>query len=222
MRTDLKKKVNSVCCSLERKFGTDTNTLPKDNLLGLVVHTIISQNTTDLNRNRAYEALRERYPSDAELLAAPRTMIESSIRVAGLAKQKSGAITALFKWVKESGASPDLRDLSPMSNETIFSTLCAIKGIGIKTVSIILCFGLGRDVFPVDTHVNRTCARIGFVPEKSTPDKTHRLMTELIPKGKALSFHMNLIKLGKTICLARKPKCPLCPLKKTCRFCQSV
>jgi endonuclease-3 len=116
----------------------------------------------------------------------------------------------------------DLSFTRKMSNDEIYELLCRIKGVGVKTVSILLAFGLGRDVFPVDTHVNRICIRLGLVPEKSAPEKTHRLMAGLVPKGKAYSFHLNLIRLGKTICLARKPRCAVCPLNRICPYGRAV
>ena len=212
----MRARVNRICRRLEGKFGIPKAGPRGMSLAALMVHTIISQNTTDKNRDRAYNALRAEFATDADLQKAARAEIESAIRVAGLAGQKSAAIVNFFKWMKKNSGGRRLRFPPEAGNEEIIESLCSINGVGLKTASIVLCFGLGRDVFPVDTHVNRTCTRLGLVPEKSSPDRTHRLMAELVPKGKALSFHLNLIRLGKTICHARNPKCAECPLKRLC------
>ncbi|NLP10632.1 endonuclease III, partial [bacterium] len=90
------------------------------------------------------------------------------------------------------------------------------KGIGVKTISVTLMFACGHDVFPVDTHVHRLCGRLGLVPAEASAEKTFTLMAPRIPNGKGYSFHVNMIRLGREICQARKPACPQCPLKKKC------
>ena len=96
--------------------------------------------------------------------------------------------------------------------------LTQIKGIGPKTAAIILLFSLGMPDFPVDTHVHRVTRRLGLVPEAADAVKTFRMMAPLVPDGKSYSLHMNLIRLGRTVCTARSPKCLHCPLYAHCRW----
>lgn len=102
--------------------------------------------------------------------------------------------------------------------EEAFAALASVNGVGPKTAAVVLLFGCGRDIFPVDTHCHRTIRRLGFLPWKFGREQTFRAMQPLVPKGKALSLHLNLIQLGRTICRAPRPRCYACPLVAQCRF----
>jgi endonuclease-3 len=105
-----------------------------------------------------------------------------------------------------------------MSNEEVIEELTRINGVGVKTASCVLLFSMGRDVFPVDTHVHRVCGRLGLAPGCTTPEKTFWFMQSLIPKGKGYSFHTNLIRFGRRICRSNYPACDICPLFGECEF----
>ncbi len=93
-----------------------------------------------------------------------------------------------------------------------------VKGIGPKTVHCLLLFGLGREAFPVDTHILRVGKRLGFIPEEIDAEKAHAWMVPLVPGGKALSLHINLIRHGRFICIARRPRCSGCLLQNECIY----
>jgi endonuclease-3 len=209
-----RSRVAKACKILERAFGTPSRRGRERDLVSMLIRTILSQNTTDITRDRAFDSLRIAFPDWNLLADAPLKKIAQAIRVGGLANQKSRTIKDFIRFLVETRGKAELDFICDMTNEEAYKYLCAHKGVGVKTASILLCFGCGRDVFPVDTHVNRLCARLGFVPEGSTPDKTHERMSRLVPKGKAYSFHLNLIRLGKTICTARNPRHQICPLRK--------
>ncbi|MDZ7270634.1 MAG: endonuclease III [candidate division KSB1 bacterium] len=200
---------------LEKTFGEPKWTGPRDPL-DVLIRTILSQNTNDRNRDLAYEALRARYPRWDEVLAAPTAEIASTIRPAGLSNQKSVRIKELLTWIKQTYGALDLRSICQQPTEHVVDLFLQRKGVGIKTISVVLMFACGRDIFPVDTHVHRICMRLGLVPPGATAERTHHLMQPLVPKGKAYSLHMNLLRLGRTICRARKPLCALCPLQAIC------
>jgi len=105
-----------------------------------------------------------------------------------------------------------------MSDEEVFALLLPLKGVGVKTVAVMLLFACGRDCFAVDTHVHRIVRRLGLVPEAVNAVKTFRLMKPLVPKGKALSLHVNLLKLGRTLCRPTAPRCRECPLRRMCDY----
>ena len=92
-----------------------------------------------------------------------------------------------------------------MDSEEIKKTMGALKGIGPKTLHCLLLFGLGREAFPVDTHILRIGKRLGFIPEQMNAEKAHQWMVPLIPKKKSLSLHLNLIRFGRSICKAKSP-----------------
>jgi endonuclease-3 len=152
------------------------------------------------------------------VLVAEPAEIVAAIRVGGLAEQKAIRIKAILAWIKENYGQLILKPIYDMETEEVISTFCRLKGVGLKTISVVLCFACGRDIFPVDTHVLRICRRLGLVPEGSSAEKTHRIMNRLMPQGKSYSFHLNLLKFGRTICRARNPDCQSCPVQQYCVY----
>lgn len=201
---------------LIKKFGIPRRNKVLPNPLDLLIATILSQNTNDNNSYKAYQNLKSRYKSWEELVNEKKVTIESVIRVAGLAKQKSEAIKNLINDLKRTG-SVSIDFIKPLDNNSAIEQLTNYKGIGVKTASCVLLFALDRNVCPVDTHVHRTVNRIGIVSEK-TPDKTFLELNKDFPKGIAHSFHTNLIRLGREICKPTNPSCGVCPLIKICRY----
>jgi endonuclease-3 len=212
-----KRRVRRITAALERRFGIPAGR-DRPDLIGSFVVTMLSQHTSDLNADRAFEKLKERFPEWRDVAEARTRAIERAIRSAGLAGQKAPRIRAFVRWVKDTFGDYDLSALRDMPTDEITDRLTSVNGIGIKTVSVVLLFSLGRDVFPVDTHVHRICRRVGLVPDKATAEQTHHRMAPLVPPGKALSLHVNLLRLGRTLCRARKPDCPACPLHRLCDY----
>jgi len=213
-------KVEQIIAALEQRFGTPQQVSKLDPLSNLVL-TILSQNTNDKNRDQAYQSLRTAFPTWEEVMQAPVEAIESAIRPGGLAKQKSIRIKNILQWIHQKYGALNLDALCTMHPEQAIETFTQLKGIGVKTISVVLMFSCGVDIFPVDTHVHRICRRIGFVPATATAEKTFWLMQPVVPKGKSFAFHINLLKLGRTICLARKPRCPECPINQHCDYYQA-
>ena len=202
---------------LEERFGVPEGSGFRGDVLGGLIRTILSQNTNDRNSGRAYENLRNCFPDYASMHRASLGELSRCISVAGLHAQKSARIKALLEWAQERFGGYNLDEICDWPTEQVFRELSSLKGIGVKTVAVVLLFRCGRDVFPVDTHVHRILRRIGIVPEKATPERTFQLIDPLVPPGKSLSLHVNLLKLGRTICRARKPNCAECPLQDLCR-----
>jgi len=220
--TRLRRWVARVTRKLEKHFGEPTLGRRPDDPLEVLIVTILSQNTNDELRDRAYERLRDKYPTYEGLLRAPVRSIASAIRTCGLHRQKSQRIKRVLLWTQERFGSLSLGGLCRMSTEEAFEALTSLNGVGPKTAAVVLLFGCGREIFPVDTHVHRTTRRIGLVPWKSTREQTFARMQPLVAEGKALSLHLNLIRLGRTICRAPRPRCGECFLVKDCRFPEKV
>jgi len=183
-----------------------------------LVSTILSQNTADVNRDRAYASLRQRYPTwDKVRRARPAGVIEA-IRQAGLAHQKGPRIQNVLNEIVAERGSLDLSFLKDMPVEAARAWLTKHKGVGPKTAAIVLLFALGRPAFPVDTHVYRVTGRIGLRPEKMTVEQAHLYLEKLFPPETYYAAHLNIIRLGREICIARKPACPHCPLKTICNY----
>jgi len=198
-------------------MGVPRQKRQKADPLDMLIGTLLSQNTNDRNSHRAYVQLRKKFPTWKKVAKAPVGAIAAAIRVGGMKNLKSRRIKRLLSDVHKKYGNYRLRDIHKLSNAEIISHLTSFEGIGFKTASCVLLFSLRRDVFPVDTHIHRICNRLGLVATKS-PDKTYEAMKSLVPKGKAYSFHTNLIRFGRTVCLARSPRCGQCPLYDHCRY----
>ena len=213
--TQLKSKVRRVVAALEKHFG-EPKARRRGDLIGSFVLTMLSQHTSDLNAERAFNVLKSTFPEWEDVAKATPRAVANAIRSAGLANQKSGRIRDFVRWIKATFGDYDLTPMRKMPTDEITRLFTSVNGIGIKTVYVVMLFSLGRDVFPVDTHVHRICRRLGLTPEKATAERVHHLMAPLIAKGKSMSLHVNFLRLGRTICDARTPKCPECPLRRLC------
>lgn len=208
------KRLREALRRLERRWGC-----PRpggEPVLDQLVRTILSQNTNDILRDCAFSELRRRYPTWEGVLAAGRREVEAAVRPAGLARQKSRTILTLLRTLARERGELSLEFLCGMSDEEALRYLLRFKGIGEKTARVTLAFSCGRDLFPVDTHIQRVLVRLAIVPPRSSPERACRLASPLVPKGKALPAHLNLIRFGREICSARKPNCPECPLEDIC------
>jgi endonuclease-3 len=181
-----------------------------------LVSTILSQNTNDANRDRAFNGLRGKFPSWEAVRDAPAGEVVEAIRPAGLANQKGPRIQQVLREITAERGGLDLSFLAEMPLEEARAWLMKFKGVGPKTAAIVLCFSLGRPAFPVDTHIYRVTGRIGLRPEKMNVEDAHRYLEEMFPPETYYAAHLNIIRLGREICGARKPNCPACPLRKLC------
>jgi endonuclease-3 len=210
----LRRKVRRIVSLLERAYGIPRR--KKADPLDVLIQTLLSQNTNDRNRDRAYGQLRARFFQWEDVLQARTGTIAQAIRAGGLARQKARRIREILRWIKRHYGELTLSPLKGMSSGEIEKTIGSLKGVGPKTVHCLLVFGLGREAFPVDTHILRVGKRLGFIPEKTNAEKAHPWMVPLVPERKSFSFHLNLIRFGRSICKAQNPKCDICFLAKMC------
>ena len=183
-----------------------------------LVSTILSQNTNDLNRDRAFNSLQTKFPTWVAVRDARTKDVIAAIRLAGLANQKGPRIQQVLQDITDERGCLDLSFLEDLPLEQARRWLTKFKGVGPKTAAIVLCFSLNRPAFPVDTHIYRVTGRIGLRPEKMTVEQTHPYMEGLLPPETYYVAHLNFIRLGREICHARKPDCPTCPIRKLCDY----
>lgn len=212
---ELKLKVSEINDILENEFGIPERT-DDEKPLDTLIHTILSQNTSDVNSGRAYDNLIRHFPSWEKVLEADIDEIAEFIRVGGLAKQKSIRIKELLQWVKANYGHLNIDFVCDMDTKEAIELFTKLKGIGLKTINVMLCFACGKEAFPVDTHIFRISKRLSLIPSNASPDKAHEIMGQLFPDGKAFPLHVNMINFGRTICHAQKPKCSICPLIDYC------
>ena len=186
-----------------------------------LVSTILSQNTNDRNRDAAFAALVRRYPVWEDVITADTGELIQTIRTAGLANQKGPRIQNVLKEIQQERGSLNLDFLGDLPFEDARRWLMHFKGVGPKTAAIVLQFSMNIPAFPVDTHVYRVTTRLGLTPKSMTVEQAHEHLEGLFDPENYKTDHLNVIRLGREICLARKPRCGQCPLQKICDYYQN-
>lgn len=214
---ELEQRALAIHQILIAHYGNPTwrNPLPP---LDELVSTILSQNTNDTNRDRAFNALRARFPDWEAVRDAPEREVIEAIRPAGLANQKGPRIQAVLRQITAEVGRLDIDFLKDLPADQAQDWMMRFKGVGPKTASIVLLFSLGKPAFPVDTHIYRVSGRIGLRPPKMSVEAAHDHLATLFPPDTYYAVHLNLIRLGREICQARQPRCTICPLQKLCDY----
>jgi endonuclease-3 len=200
---------------LEKRFGPLLPPRSRDPLEELIL-TVLSQHTSDVNAARAFVALRARLPTWDEVARARTTTVADAIRSGGLANVKAPRIQAILRQILGRHGRYDLCFLEEMSDADARAYLSSLSGVGPKTASIVLAFSLGRNALAVDTHVYRVSRRLRLIPAGASAEKAHAILNELVPPGLRVPMHVGLIRLGREICTARRPRCGICPLNDLC------
>ncbi len=224
-------KLRAIYEILLKTYGQPEHT-PMDAVSELVC-TILSQNTNDANRDRAYTALRARFPTWEQVRDAPTQQVVEALRPAGLANQKGPRIQQVLRSITD-----ECRRRSPVSNQAepelnidfladlpvdeAKQWLTSFQGVGPKTAAIVLLFSLNRPAFPVDTHIHRVTTRLGLIPQGTSAEKAHAILESLVPPEWYYTFHLNLIAHGRAICKAPRPLCEICPLQRQCDYYRQV
>lgn len=217
MQAGLAEKALAVHGRLMEVYGAPEWRTPLPPLDELV-STILSQNTNDRNRDAAFSALKERFPSWEAVRDAQPEEVIAAIRPAGLANQKGPRIQAVLRQISAETGGVSLEFLKDWPPEKAHAWLMRFKGVGPKTAAIVLVFSLGMPAFPVDTHIYRVSGRIGLRPAKMSVEQTHLHLAKLFPPDEYGPAHLNMIRLGREVCHARKPECPRCPVSQWCEY----
>ncbi len=186
-----------------------------------LINTILSQNTNDLNRDRAYRALRSAFPTWAAVRDAPTKKVVEAIKPAGLANQKGPRIQKVLERITAERGELDINFLADLPVSEAKAWLTSLDGVGPKTASIVLLFALGKPAFPVDTHIHRVTGRLGLIPPKTTADQAHEILEALVPPEWYHPFHLLVIQHGRKVCKAQRPLCEVCSLQKHCVYYQA-
>jgi len=211
----LRRRARTVLNRLRRRYGELAPPRRSDPLEELIL-TVLSQHTSDINAERAFEALRVAFPSWEDVVRAPTRSVADAIRSGGLADTKAPRLQAILRDVEERRGAFDLTYLAELSDEEARAELVSLPGVGPKTAAVVLSFALGRDAMPVDTHVHRVTRRLGLVPPNASAERADRILHGLVPEGLRTPLHVALIRLGREICKAPTPRCGICPLKDIC------
>jgi endonuclease-3 len=208
----LAREVNA---RLSASYGPPPPLQPQDPLSELIA-TILSQHTSDLNTERAFRALLERFGDLEAVRAAPVGAIEAAIRSGGLARVKAPRIKRVLEQLKAERGDLSLDFLAGMDLAEARRYLMGLGGVGPKTAACVLLFACGRPAIPVDTHVHRVSRRFGLIGPRTGADQAHARLEAIVPPDEAYRFHVNLIRHGRQICKAQRPRCEICPLEDIC------
>jgi endonuclease III len=212
------KRLGKIKSRIEDEFGEKRKPgKVKPDLMDVLIATKLSQNTTDRTSYIAFTNLKNNFKDWEDVMNSPISKIKKSIKVCGLANTKAANIKEMLNLMYKKYGNLSLNYLRKLTDKEVYDELLQYKGLGNKTISCVLAFGIGREVFPVDTHIHRILNRIGAV-DTNTPDETFRLSAKLIPGKDKISFHTNLIRFGRNVCKAINPKCFECCIEDLCSY----
>ena len=204
---ELKARARKIVGRLERAYPDATCALHHGNALELLVATILSAQCTDARVNKVTPALFAKYRSAADYASADPKALEREIQSTGFFRNKTKSIIGMAQGLVErhGGAVPDTME-----------ALVALPGVGRKTANVILGTWFGKnDGVVVDTHVQRI-ARLLKLTRHDDPVKIERDLMALVPRPKWSVFSHMLILHGRTVCIARRPRCEVCVLSDLC------
>lgn len=186
-----------------------------------IISTMLSQNTTAANQNRAFASLKKTFPTWEQVANEKNTTrIEESIRVAGLAQIRAERMLAMLQTIQKEKGSAHFEYLHDYESTDIVKELSRFKGMGPKTISCVLLFALGKADFPVDTHVLRIAKMMNWIPQSFSREAAYEYLNSVVPDEYKLDLHCLLVTHGKMCvkCAARgKPQFPpkeawVCPM----------
>lgn len=211
----MQRRLAAILRRLRRAYGDPPppRRLPP---LDELILTVLSQNTNDTNRDRAYADLRARLPAWDDVADAPLPAIARAIRRGGLGPTKSVRLREILRTLRERGIPLDERAFARMRSSALWDLLVGLRGVGPKTAACVLLFSLGRPFFPVDTHVHRVARRLGLVPDAADAVTAQELIQRAVAPRDVYALHMLLIRHGREVCIARRPFCSRCPLSDVC------
>lgn len=213
--------VKEILDELERLYGNEARPAsdfcyeePLDDL----ILTILSQNTNDKLRDKAFANMKARYSSWEEVAHADIDELKDVLRIAGMSGTKPPRIQQILAAVKDKFGVYSIKELRGWTQPDVRAYLTSLPGVGPKTSAIVECFDLDLPGFPVDTHITRLSKRFGWAAEKLPPDKIQEILEAELPKERFRGGHLNFLEHGRGICNARKPRCGECTMIRWCPF----
>ncbi len=176
----------------------------------LLVAVILSAQCTDKRINQVTPALFARFPEPASLAAAPVEEVFGYIRSVSYPNNKAKHLVGMAKTL--------MAEFGGDIPATV-EALQTLPGVGRKTAHVILSVVYNEPTMAVDTHVFRVSHRLGLAPlTATTPLAVEKSLMAHIPKEYVPKAHHWLILHGRYVCVARSPKCPVCPLQDFCKY----
>ncbi len=212
-----RRKLARALALLRREYGR-RKWAPGRSAVGVLVGTVLSQNTSAANSSAGFRRLWRRFRSWSAVADAPVGEIERCIRVSGLSRAKAPRIRQILRQVRAlaRGRRVSLEFLRRWPDERAYRYLLGFDGVGPKTAACVLVFAFGKKLFPADTHVVRIALRLGVLPAGTGAGHAQEILTPLIPPAGRYEMHVLLIAHGRGTCRARGARCGFCPLLRLC------
>ena len=182
--------------------------LVHDNPFELTIAVLLSAQTTDISVNKLTKNLFKKYKTPEDYLNVDISELENDLRTIGLYRNKAKNIQKLCASLlnKFDGVIPQTH-----------AELESLAGVGRKTANVVMSVAFGEPSLAVDTHVERVSKRLGINRWKDSVRQVEDRLCDIIPRDRWNKSHHQLIFFGRYHCLARKPKCEICPLLNDCR-----
>ena len=207
--------VEQILDLLVNEYGSQ-NWQPNHSPLHVLIQTILSQHTSDINSKRAFESLLASFQNWEAVAVAEIDEIAAYIRTGGLGEIKAKRIKQSLREIQQKRGRLELGFLNEFPLTEARDWLKQLPGVGTKTANCVLLFSLGKPALPVDTHIFRVSKRLELVGSKASFEQAHSLLESLVPPGEIYQFHALLIEHGRKICKAQHPRCPGCVLRGLC------
>jgi len=210
-----RERIGQILDLLKREYGILERQIQRDPI-SVLVQTILSQNTSDLNSGGSFQSLLTSFDNWEGVADANVDTIAYCIRRGGLERIKAQRIKQALKEIVRKRGRLELDFLSRLPLSEAEAWLQSLPGVGLKTARCVLLFSLGMLALPVDTHILRVSKRLGLISSKASLAEAHRVLGEMVPPGDVYQFHVLVIEHGRRTCLARHPRCRSCALKDIC------
>ena len=219
---DLQAKVHAVYVILLETYGNNPLVSRREPMHELI-STMLSHRTTGANESKAYKQMRARFPTWDDVMNAPVDDLAQSIEPANFAPAKAVNIKEALSQIKADRGDFDLAFLRDVSVEEGMKWLTNLRGVGLKTASLVLLFCFAKPILPVDTHVHRVSQRLGLIAPKLNPTQAHEPLWQLLPHDAQwlYNYHVTMLRHGQRICTFNHPRCRQCPLLELCPYGQA-
>ena len=213
----VRKRARQINAILREYYGEPPRRNSVDPLSELVA-VVLSQHTSDVNSERAFDSLRARFPDWESVRRAPTAELAEAIRSGGLATIKAVRIQRILNQILAARGELSLDFLRTLPLAEARTFLRGLDGVGPKSAACVLLFSLDQPAMPVDTHVHRVARRLGLIDARTSAEAAHEQLEAMVPPDEVYSFHVNLIQHGRAICKAPRPRCPECPVNALCPY----
>jgi endonuclease-3 len=192
--------------------------------LSMLVDIILSHRTRDEQTAAAYDNLKQRFPTWADLRDAPTAEVEAQITRVNWPEAKAPRLQALMRRITAERGELNLDFLRALPVDEGAAWLSRLEGVGPKTVACVLLFSCRKPILPVDTHVHRVSIRLGLIGPKVTAEAAHPLLQALLPPDAQTIYHFHkaLLRHGQRICGYDRPRCERCAITDQCHYYRTV